>query len=158
MQLFTPILFHRPNNLLSKAIRMVTGSYWNHCGAIFLDKDGDLMFIESVEGGTKIWLWSEAKTYYDKFNCEYKFCYEREMVRNYKKKLNAGYEYFKFIREPFYYLSCKVLGNDSKITKWLSNLDDPTRFVCFELISYLQGDSKPWGATGFRFDNKKNNS
>ena len=155
---FQPVLFHRPNNLISKGIRAVTGSYWNHCAALFFDEQGDLMLLEAVEGGVRIWLWSEARKYYDKFNCEYFMLPSREMVRNYKPLLGAGYEFMAFPRELLYFGSQNILGKENKFTKYLSNIDDPTKFVCFELISYLQGDKNTWGATGLRFDNKKNNS
>lgn len=154
MKTFKPILFHRPNNLVSKAIRSVTGSYWNHAGALIWI-DGDWWLLEAVENGVVLWLWSEAKAYYDKFNCEYKICYDIPMRRDFKNKVNKGYEYFALLKDFAYYTSMRFFG-DCWLTKYLSNIDNPKRFVCFELIAYLRGDAKPWGATGVSFDSKKN--
>lgn len=153
---YTPVLFYRPHNLVSKGIRSATGSHWNHAGALFYDADGDLMLLEAVEGGVRVWLWSEAKAYYDQFECEYKFCEERTFVKDYKKTLGAGYDYMGIVRDLFYYTSLNFLGENNVVTVYFSNKDDKSKFVCFELLLYLEGHPKPWGASGLSFDDRVN--
>lgn len=155
MLYFQPVLFHRPHNLISKGIRLVTNSYYNHAGAYFIDENGVEWFVEAVEGGVRILLWSKALVYYKQFDCEISFYASRPMVRDYKEVLGNGYEFAAFPRELAYYSSLRFLGTENRITKWLSNIDDKSKFVCFELVSYLQGDEKPWGANGFNWDSKK---
>jgi len=155
MLYFKPVLFHRPHNIISKGIRLVTGSYWNHAGAYCIDENGVEWFIEAVEGGVRIWLWSKALAYYQQFDCEIRFMGKRPMLRDYKQVLGDGYEYAAFPRELFYYSSLRFLGPTNKLTKNLSNIDDKSKFICFELVSYLQGDEKPWGANGFNWSFKK---
>jgi hypothetical protein len=154
MKNITPILMHRPDNLISKGIRLVTGSYWNHAG-FKVQVEGITMFVEAVGGSVRIWSWKNAKAHYDSSNCEYKFLPDCIMERSYVDKLGAGYEFMAFIRDPAYLLSVKLFGK-SYITDKLSNLDDPSKFVCFELLAYCMGKKNPWRATGKTFDNKLN--
>ena len=145
---------HRPDNLISKGIRLVTGSYWNHAG-FKVQVEGITMFVEAVGGSVRIWSWENAKAHYDSSNCKYKFLPACFMERSYVDKLGAGYEFMAFIRDPAYLLSVKLFGK-SYITDKLSNLDDPSKFVCFELLAYCMGKNNPWRATGKTFDNKLN--
>jgi hypothetical protein len=154
MKNITPVLMHRPANLISKGIRLVTGSYWNHAG-FKVTVEGIVMFVEAVEGGVRIWTWEKAKEYYDSKNCEYKFLPDCIMERSYVSKLSSGYEFMTFPREILYLTSIKLFGN-CYLTDKLSNLDDPSKFVCFELLAYCMGKHYPWRATGKTFDNKLN--
>jgi hypothetical protein len=154
MKNITPVLIHRPANLISKGIRLVTGSYWNHAG-FKVQVEGIMMFVEAVEGSVRIWTWENAKSYYDDSNCEYKYLPDCVMERSYVSKLGASYEFMRFLRDPAYLLSYKLFG-ECWVTDTLSNLDDPTKFVCFELLAYCMGKQRPWRATGKTFDNKLN--
>lgn len=117
--------------------------------------DGREYLVEAVEGGVRIWLWSKAKSYYDKYNCEYEYLSPVEMKRDFIPLLGDGYEFMSFLRVPMYLASVRYLGN-CYITRKLSNMNDTSKFVCFELYAYCAGHSYPWNCTGLTFDKRRN--
>lgn len=141
------ILCHRPNNLISKGIRAVTGSYWNH-SAILLDG----YIYEAVYPKIRKIKYTDWQLLH---NYEIKSI-EYTLVYNPNDYVGLGYDLGVFVNELCFYLASKLFGKYSKLAKWFSNRNDSKKWFCFELCAYLVGKKNSWKANGLTFDNRTN--
>lgn len=149
---YRTVLVHRPTNLISKGIRYVTDSYWNHsyvecenglcCEAVF----PKVMIISNVD----------IKAHYDSYNCEYKYCEWYESENGFDKYLNKPYQLNIFWRQPLYYLLAYEFGKTHWLTNWFNNAGNDNSWFCHELCADHKSMKKPHLADGRYFDNRNN--
>ena len=124
------ILCHNPNNLISKSIRFITNSYWNHSAILF---EGYIYeFNHKGKIVTKLSEW--------KYNGVTSFK-EVELVVN-PNDVNGYYDFGVFINEALFYL-----------TGWeyFTNRNDINCWYCFEFSGYVIGMPNSWKLTGKDF-------
>ena len=124
------ILCHNPNNLISRGIRFITNSYWNHSAILF---EGYVYeFNQKGKVVTKLSEW--------KYNGVTSFK-EVKLVVN-PNDVNGYYDFGVFINEALFYLTgWEYFTNRNNITKW----------YCFEFCGYCIGMSNSWKLSGKNF-------
>lgn len=149
------VLVHRPDNLISKGIREVTDSYWNHS---YLERENGVC-CEAVWPKVRKISEVDIKAYYDKHNCEYSYGEWYESDVEFSKYLNKPYQLNIFWRQPLYYYLAYKYGKAHWTTKQLSNRGDDGSWFCHELCADHKGLKKPHLADGKYFSNldKKGN-
>jgi len=135
----TVILCHRPNNLLSKGIRFITGSYWNH-SAILVNG----YVYEAVYPRIRKMRYSEWIELHS--NIERKYI-DYELVNDPNELVGLRYDLGIFVNELCFYLT--------KL-EYFTNRNDVNRWFCFEMTAWCVGKKNSYKANGLTFDNKKN--
>lgn len=148
------VLFHRPKNLVSKAIRLFTGSYWNHAGFLYKNNDGEYYFIEAVENGIMRLTMPQMTKKYGKI-CEIKFLPEVDSDFDLTTLIGIKYQFSIFWTFPLFVAIKRVFGTTSKITNYFSCVNNDNRYYCFELVAEVTGKINSHLADGFYFDDKK---
>jgi hypothetical protein len=144
----TPLLIHnpfewkRPLFYASALQREVLGTYFNH-GAILVEyPDGKKVVIEAVGHGVietdyKTWKEKEPKrevwSFIPKTSGDYNFLISQ---KGKKYQLSVWYSYALFL------LSNKLFGAESRLSKSLSNINNPDKWFCFELMLTCFGDAE----------------
>ena len=143
----TVILCHRPNNLISKGIRFITGSYWNHSALLVNGYVYEAVFPRIRKKEYKEWLELHK-------DIELKHIFD--ILKNDPNQLvGLRYDLGVFVSELCFYIASRIFGKDSKIAKFFSNRNDVSKWFCFELCAWCVGKPNSWRANGFTFDNKK---
>jgi hypothetical protein len=125
------ILCHNPTNLISKGIRLVTGSFWNH-GAILYN---GYVYEFNINGKvvTRLSDWNyNGITQYREVN----------LVVN-PNDVNGYYDFGVFVNEALFYL-----------TGWeyFTNRNDENKWYCFEYLAYCMGLDNSHMANGKDFE------
>jgi hypothetical protein len=143
------VLVHRPSNLVSKAIREVTDSYWNH--SYLEGMDG--VCCEAVWPKVRVISVIEIKAHYDAFGCVYEYgeWYESEIT--FEKYLNKPYQLNIFWRQPLYYALAHKFGKTHAITSIFNNRGRNGSWFCHELCADHKGLKSPHLADGRYFSN-----
>ena len=125
------ILCHNPNNLISKGIRFITNSYWNHSAILF---EGFVYeFNQHGKVVTKLSEWKYQGVTSFK---------EVELTVN-PRTVFGKYDFKIFINEIMFYLTgWEVFTNKNRIDAW----------YCFEFCGYCIGMPKSWKLTGKDFE------
>ncbi len=125
------ILCHNPTNLISKGIRFVTKSYWNH-GAILYNG-----FV--YEFNTKGKVVTKLSEWHYNGITQYR---EVVLVRD-PNDVKGFYDFGVFVNEALFY-----------ITKldYFTNRNDVSKWYCFEYCAYLIGMPNSHMATGKDFE------
>lgn len=142
----TVILCHRPNNLLSKGIRYITGSYWNH-SAILVNG----YVYEAVYPRIRKMRYSE---WLELHNYELELI-DYELINDPNELVGLMYDLGVFVNELCFYISSRIFGKYSKTAKFFSNRNDEKKYFCFELSAWCVGKRNSWKSNGLTFDNKK---
>ena len=125
------ILCHNPANLISKGIRLVTNSYFNHGAILF---EGYVYeFNEHGKVVTKLqdWKYNGITTYK-----------EVELTVN-PRTVFGKYDFKIFINEFMFYLTgWEIFTNKNRIDCW----------YCFEFCGYCIGMPNSWKLTGKDFE------
>lgn len=128
------ILCHNPTNLISKGIRLVTNSYYNHSAILF---EGFVYeFNEHGKVVTRLsdWKYNGITTYR-----------EVNLVVN-PRTVFGKYDFKIFLNEFMFYLTgWEIFTNKNRIDAW----------YCFEFCAYCMGLPGSWMATGKTFENLK---
>jgi len=143
----TVILCHRKNNLISKGIRFITGSYWNHSALLI-----NGYVYEAVYPRIRKMRYSEWIELHS--NIERKYI-DYELVNNPNKLVDLRYDLGVFVNELCFYVASCIFGKYSKTAKFFSNRNDEKKYFCFELCAWCVGKPNSWKSNGFTFDNKK---
>jgi hypothetical protein len=141
------ILCHRPNNLISKGIREVTGSYWNH-GAILVNG----YVYEAVYPRIKKTPYTE---WLELHNYELKLI-DYELINDPNELVGLRYDLGIFVNELCFYVASRIFGKYSKTAKFFSNRNDEKKYFCFEMTAWCVGKKNSWKANGLTFDNRTN--
>ena len=128
------ILCHNPTNLISKGIRLVTNSFYNHSAILF---EGYVYeFNEHGKVVTRLsdWKYNGITTYR-----------EVNLIVN-PRTVFGKYDFKIFLNEFMFYLTgWEVFTNKNRIDSW----------YCFEFCAYCMGLHESWKATGKTFENLK---
>lgn len=128
------ILCHNPTNLISKGIRLVTNSYYNHSAILF---EGYVYeFNEHGKVVTRLsdWKYNGITTYK-----------EVNLIVN-PRTVFGKYDFKIFLNEFMFYLTgWEVFTNKNRIDM----------YYCFEFCAYCMGLPKSWMATGKTFEKLK---
>lgn len=128
------ILCHNPTNLISKGIRLVTNSFYNHSAILF---EGFVYeFNEHGKVVTRLsdWKYNGITTYR-----------EVNLVVN-PRTVFGKYDFKIFANEFMFYLTgWEIFTNKNRID----------RYYCFEFCAYCMGLPNSWMATGKTFENLK---
>lgn len=140
------ILCHKNNSLISKGIRFITGSYWNH-SAILVNN----FIYEAVFPRIRKIRYSEWVDINE--NVERK-AIEFELINDPNEMVGKSYDLGIFINEVLFYLFARINGKTSKSAKFFSNRNNDSKWFCFEFSAYCVGKKKYWSANGLTFDKK----
>lgn len=143
----TVILCHRPNNLISKGIRFITGSYWNHSALLVNGYVYEAVYPRIRKMRYADWIELHQ-------NIERKYI-DYELVNDPNELVGLRYDLGIFINELCFYIASRIFGKYSKTAKFFSNRNDEKKYFCFELSAWCIGKPNSWKANGFTFDNKK---
>lgn len=129
------ILCHNPTNLVSKGIRLVTRSYWNHSAILY-----NGYVYEFTDVGKK-------KTKYSEWKYNGITRLESVDLQIDPDTVNGKYDFGVFVNEILFY-----------ITKFdfFTNRDNPDAWYCFEFCAYCMGLSNYWRYTGKDFESLPN--
>jgi len=143
----TVILCHRKNNLISKGIRFITGSYWNHSALLINGYVYEAVYprIRKIRYSE----WIELHS-----NIERKYI-EYTLVNDPNKLVDLRYDLGVFVNELCFYVASRIFGKYSKTAKFFSNRNDEKKYFCFELCAWCVGKKNSWKSNGLTFDNKK---
>ncbi len=133
----TVILCHRHNNLISKGIRGITGSYWNHSAILVNGYVYEAVYPRIKKTPYTEWL--------ELHNYELKLI-DYELINDPNELVGLRYDLGIFVNELCFYLT--------KL-EYFTNRNDSKKWFCFELSAYLVGKKNSWKANGLTFDNKK---
>ncbi len=131
------ILCHKKNSLISKGIRFITGSYWNH-SAILVNN----FVYEAVFPRIRKMRYSEWVDINE--NVERK-AIEYELINDPNEMVGKSYDLGIFINEVLFYLT--------KL-EFFSNRNNENKWFCFEFSAYCVGKNEYWSANGLTFDKK----
>ena len=150
---YRTVLVHRPTNLISKGIRYVTNSYWNHS---YVECENGLC-CEAVFPKVRVISNVDIKAHYDSYNCKYLFTNWYESENGFDKYLNKPYQLNIFWRQPLYYFLAYKLGNDNYITLKFGNKGNDNSWFCHELSADHKSLKSPHLADGRYFSNLDKN-
>ena len=125
------LLCHNPNNLISKGIRLITNSYWNHGAILF---EGNV--YEFNEYGKVVTPYVNWKYKGDVRNVPIH-------IINDPRNINGHYDFGVFVNEVLFYLT----GFD-----FFTNRDNPDAWFCFEFCGEVMGLKNSWKLTGKDFE------
>lgn len=134
----TVILCHRPNSLISKGIRFITGSYWNHSALLVNGYVYEAVYPRIRKMSYSEWIELHS-------NIERKYILYT-LVNDPNELVGLRYDLGIFVNELCFYLT--------KL-KYFTNRNDVNRWFCFEMTAWCVGKKNSWKANGFTFDNKK---
>jgi hypothetical protein len=129
------LLCHNPNNLISKGIRLITDSKYNHGAILF---DGDV--YEFNEYGKVVTPYIDWK---------YKGTVKHVPIHivNDPRNINGKYDFGIFLNEVLFCLTKN---------EYFSNRDNPDAWYCFEFCGYVMGMKNSWKLTGKDFESLTN--
>lgn len=150
-----PVLFHRYSNLISKGIREITNSYYNHAGLIF-SLDDKLFFVEAVEFGVIV---MPVDSMYKKYShiAKIKVLDEVETNIPFWEHFGDKYDFTVFGSQIYFYALKQLLGEENSIVKQFSNEKIENAFYCFEFVAYAIGLENSWNSDGTWFSNLDSN-
>lgn len=143
----TVILCHRPNNLISKGIRFITNSYWNHSALLVNGYVYEAVYPRIRKMRYAEWIELHS-------NIERKYI-DYELVNDPNELVGLRYDLGIFVNELCFYIASRIFGKYSKTAKFFSNRNDEKKYFCFELCAWCVGKRNSWKANGLTFDNKK---
>jgi hypothetical protein len=125
------ILCHNPNNLISKGIRLVTGSFWNHGAILFEGYVYEFNMNGKVVTKLSDWHYNGITTYI-----------EVDLKVN-PRTVIGKYDFGVFVNELLFYL-----------TGWeyFTNRNNENKYYCFEYLAYCMGLPNSHMATGKTFE------
>ena len=125
------LLCHNPTNLISKGIRGVTGSKYNHGAILF---EGNVYeFNEYGKVVTPYHGWTYPGT----------VTIVLVTITNDPRNINGHYDFGIFINETLFYLTD---------LEFFTNRDNPNAWFCFEFCAEVMGLPNSWKANGKTFE------
>lgn len=143
----TVILCHRPKNLISKGIRFITGSYWNHSALLV-----NGYVYEAVYPRIRKMRYAEWIELHQ--NIERKYI-DYELINDPNELVGLRYDLGVFLNELCFYIASRIFGKYSKTAKFFSNRNSKEKWYCFELSAWCIGKKNSWKANGLTFENLK---
>ena len=162
-----PLLVHNPFEIdkplswLSTAQRNFCGTFYNHAAILIHDIENIFglgktwIIVEVVKVGVQAITLEHYKTYstnrilgtfdVDQNTLDYNFL---------KSTVGLKYQYSIWWSELVMNISNKLLGSESKITKYFGNFNNPNRYYCFELLNDFFKSELGYSCTGKDFEDK----
>ena len=125
------LLCHNPTNLISKGIRLITKSKYNH-GAILYNGN----VYEFNEKGKVVTPYID---WHYKGTVKHVPIHINPLLLNVK----GSYDFGIFVNEVLFYLTK---------SEYFSNRDNPNAWYCFEFCGYVIGMKNSWKLTGKDFE------
>jgi hypothetical protein len=135
----TVILCHRQKNIISKGIRFITGSYWNHSAILVNGYVYEAVYPRIRKTPYKEWLELHK-------DIELKHIFDT-LKNDPNELVGLRYDLGIFVNELCFYLT--------KL-EYFTNRNDVNRWFCFELSAWCIGKKNSYKANGLTFDNRTN--
>lgn len=155
-----PLKFNDPLTWLSTVQRNFCRTKYNHGALLIYDSENIFglgvrwVVVEAVKVGVHVITFEHYKSYskdrilgtfdVDQNTLDYKFL-----------NSTVGYKYqFSIWWSEIAMQLSKSVSGDSKLTRYFSNINNTTRYYCFELLNDFLKSGLGYSATGFDFEQK----
>lgn len=153
----TPFSAFRIMSYLPTAIRIVSGSLFDHALMVYKDCDGSWFCIESTFKGVQQSSFEVFENNNKKRNRRYFLAGMRSLdfqAKHAKSLLGLHYDFGVFPRMFVFCIIRRILGRSSSLVQTFSLKNDPNAYFCFEFVGECFGVKDPSTLTGVDFEEK----